>query len=57
MTEGIDKPWFGAGKLSERKRSWSVLADCSMPALQLQETRRRQLYSICCKVWSDWAEL
>jgi len=44
MTDGNDKPWFGARMLPEKKRSWSVLADCSMPVLQPQETiGRRQL--------------
>jgi len=38
MTDGKDKPWTDARMLSERRRSWSVLADCSMPTLQPQET-------------------
>jgi len=39
MTDGKDKPWFDAGMLSQRRRSWSVLTDCSLPALQPHETR------------------
>ena len=42
MTDGQDEPWFRAGMLSKRRRFWSVVADCSMPALQLQAMRGRR---------------
>ena len=39
MTGGKDETWSPVEMSVARRRPWSVVADCSTPALQPQETR------------------
>jgi len=39
MTDGKDETWSPAKMSVARRRPWSVVADCSMTALQPQESR------------------
>jgi len=39
MTDGKDETWSPAEMSVARRRPWSVVADCSTPALQPQKTR------------------
>jgi len=38
MTDGKDETWSPAKMSVARRRTWSVMADCSTPALHLQYT-------------------
>jgi len=42
MTSGKNETWSPAEISVARRRPWSVVADCSMPALQPQEMRGHQ---------------
>ena len=42
MTGGKDETWSPAGMSVARRQFWSVVADCSMPALHPQGTRSHQ---------------